>query len=114
MSKPINVLVGQRLQAVTFVEDYVQLSLERALINLVVSPTIIAEGFEFRSQDPGFSDAMLQLKGRFVTEAFVEDEREFVIAFDSVKLHIALTPEAHTWGPEAIVIQYEDRSFDVW
>lgn len=114
MNRMIN-LEGQRLSAVTFVEDYVQLALDHSGISAVVDPEVNHAGNWLKRGDPGYLEALVALPGQHVAVANVVPNEVFEVRFDGGDVfRVVLTPEAHVWGPEAVTVQHDDGSMEVW
>jgi len=107
-------LKAQRLSSVCFVEDYIQLAFDRAGLNIINTSTVQVQGVEHKGDDPGTASILTSLIGRVVAQVRVEPEQRFVIEFrGGDALWVSLDPADYTRGPEALTIQYDDKSAEV-
>jgi hypothetical protein len=93
-------LVGEELNAVSFVMDYVEFHFNGPVLRALTNPVIVVRGKRFRFPEPGSRDALCSLIGEEMQSAqVVEDERVELNARDAVLL-IPLDLESRI-GPEA-------------
>ena len=78
----LQVIVGEQLGSVTFVQDYVQLAFDGSCLTAVTVPTVEAAGHTFRWGDAGYRDELCERIARRVTAARIERGVAIVIAFD--------------------------------
>jgi hypothetical protein len=105
-------IVGQRVSSVCFVEDYWQLVLEDATVSFVNATKISASGADHDLPD---ESRLRGLIGAVVAKTEIEPNDEMRLVFGTaVVLSVTLRPQDYRWGPEAVMIQHADGSFDVW
>jgi hypothetical protein len=108
-------LTGQRVSAVTVVEDYIQIALDRCGITAIVDPVVESGGVLKVRGEAGYFDTLATLPGRTVVAASIVPNDQFRMTLDTGEsLRISLAPDAYRFGPEALMVQHEDGSFDVW
>ncbi len=95
-------LRGERLNAVTFVQDYLQLWFDGLGVN-VTNPLTVQTGQLFAtSWQPGFRDALCSQIAKIVTEVECREREAFIIRFeDGSQLSVSLREQDYT-TPEAI------------
>jgi hypothetical protein len=95
-------LEGEQLSAVTFVQDYLQLSFDGPCINVTNPLTIHTRTCTVTSWQPGFRDALCSQIGKVVSSANFEAGEALVLCFtDNSVLSISLRPSDYT-SAEAI------------
>ena len=112
MTEIADELDGGEIASVTFVRDYVQMTLEvvsdggRTVGLTFTTSPVVHEGDEtFREGDSGWRDALCHLIGRRVNHALVEDGIEFRLTFDpAASLRVSLREDDYRFGPEAVVV----------
>jgi hypothetical protein len=94
-------LVGESLNAVTFIEDYVELSFNGPKLQALTLIRFIGEGLSLNPQQPGWRDGLCSLIGQTVSNVKMGDD--FEIRFSSGgTIYISLRAEDHR-GPEAMI-----------
>lgn len=95
-------LRGEQLSAVTFVQDYLQLSFDGPTINVMNPLTVEAEGRSIISWQPGFRDLLCAKMTKVVAATDYRNDHSLRIQFeDGACLAISLR-EADYTSPEAI------------
>ena len=69
----ISAIEGEELEAVEFVEDYLQLRFEGPLLTFYEWPSVLLEEFSISFGEPGYRDALCALIGEEVEQALLED-----------------------------------------
>jgi hypothetical protein len=89
--KSLQMLIGEQLSAVTFVQDYLQLHFDGPRLT-VFSPPVIRLGEQtFYKGKPGFRDALCHNIAKKVTEVRVAYGESIAIRFaDGATIHIPL------------------------
>ena len=95
-------LEREQLSAVTFVQDYLQLTFDGPCINVTNPLTIHTRTCTVTSWQPGFRDALCSQIGKVVSSADFEAGEALVLCFtDNSVLSISLRPSDYT-SAEAI------------
>ena len=95
-------LQGEQLSAVTFAQDYLQLSFDGPCINVINPLTVHAQTSTVTSWQPGFRDALCAQIGKVVSSATFEAGKALAFRFtDNSVLSISLRPSDYT-SAEAI------------
>jgi hypothetical protein len=98
------ILVGEQLNAVTFVMDYVQIHFNGPVLTFLVPVLVRAGERRFVFPGPGGRDALCELIGAEV--ASVEANESIIeIAFSDGRLLSVSMAEEHRSGPEAAHFQ---------
>jgi hypothetical protein len=109
----LQVLVGEKLSAITFVLDYWQLNFDGTICFTVYSRlTVEAEGVRIRDGDAGFRDLICDRIGQLVAD--VELTADF-LAFgfaDGSRIEASSRDDDYN-GPEAIQFSFQGRLY-VW
>jgi hypothetical protein len=92
-------LVGDRLYAVTFILDYIQLHFDDHTINAYAPLSVIIGSQEFLTSGPSFRDALCAQIGQCPSEWRLTAERLSII-FSSGEVRLSLRDEDYEW-PEA-------------
>ncbi len=106
--RTVEVLLGTRLGAVTFVEDYVQLQFGGVILSAYTLPEVEATGRRWTSRDAGWRDELCAWIGISVRAASVSDQDLALIFEDSSAIRVSLRDEDYR-GPEAFVIHARNR-----
>ena len=95
-------LQGERLSAVTFIQDYLQLFFDGPCINVTNPLTVRTRTCTVTSWQPGFRDALCSQIGKVVSSATFEAGEALALCFtDNSVLSISLRPSDYT-SAEAI------------
>jgi hypothetical protein len=109
------VLEGQRLSSVCFVEDYIQLGFERAGVTLINSSTLLLGNALLKDGDAQTPALLRSLIGETIEAVEVQPSVHFAMHFgNGTTIRVSLDPADYRSGPEALTIQYDDDSVDVW
>lgn len=102
--QPLDVLRGEQLSSVQFVQDYVQLHFDGLSLISVTHPKVKVGGIWFKWGDPGYRDMLCELIGRIVRMAFVREGEEICVLFDDQAcISISLHPEDYRAAEAAIL-----------
>ena len=100
--KSLQVIIGEQLSAVTFVQDYVQLHFDGPCLTVFSHPVVMLGGKAFHWGKPGFRDALCNNIAKRVTEARVAYGDSIAIRFaDGSTIKISLKDEDYL-GEEAV------------
>lgn len=113
--KPLDVLVGKQLSAVTFVMDYVQLSFDGPVLTAITQPMVTAGGISFRWGQAGYRDRLCERITHIVRTASIVEGKEICIEFDdgstaTVSLH---KEDLRGYSDEAATLRYDSHLW-VW
>lgn len=88
-------LVGEQLTAVEFVQDFLQLRFEEALLTLLVWPDAAdADGISVAFGQPGYRDALCSVIGEEVANADYTEGRSVTVEFENGTIFaLSLRPE---------------------
>ncbi len=101
MAIPLEIIVGEQLSSVEFVQDYVQLRFDGPNLTLFVWPSLHFPDRKIRFGEPGYRDELCGRIGLKVTLATICEDEDIVIKFDDgVELFVSLRAADRT-GPEA-------------
>jgi hypothetical protein len=101
MTAPLEIIVGEQLSSLEFVQDYVQLWFDGPNLTLFVWPSLHFPNRVVRFGEPGYRDELCARIGHKVVRAKIRSDEDIVIKFDDgVEIFVPLKPEART-GPEA-------------
>lgn len=98
-------LVGDRLYAVTFILNYIQLHFDRSTFNIYSCITITHRGEATHPTKDSFRNLLCTLIGNSPT-SYRMDDRSFTICFGDSDVRISLDPEDFK-GPEAATFTSE-------
>ncbi len=79
----LEVLVGEELNAVAFVMDYVELHFNGSILRCVSDPAVIVAGTKWQFPDEGSRDALCGLIGSQLAAVTIEDRRVATFRFKS-------------------------------
>lgn len=98
---PLGILVGQDVDAVSFVRDYVEVRIDYSIVRALTAPSGTIDGIAWRLGDDGAADVMRRYIGRTVAQVEVSEDQRIMLTFDrDTWLEISLRPERRL-GPEA-------------
>ena len=87
-------LVGQEIDTVSFVRDYVELRIDYSILRAITSPTGTVDGIAWHLDSPGAADTMRRYIGKWVVAVeLVEDERLSLVLDGGGTFDISLRPE---------------------
>lgn len=96
------VLVGEQLSSVEFVQDYVQLRFDGPVLTALVWPVVSSEGRKFRYGELEFRDALCQRIGLSVTKVEHRPDEALEIDFDDGSAITISLREADLVAAEAL------------
>jgi hypothetical protein len=106
-SPGIERLVGEELNIVAFVMDYVEFHFNGPVLRALSRPIVVVDGSPSRFPEPGSRDRLCQLIGKQVSTASATDDVSIDISFtDGSSLRIPLDDASYV-GPEAAHFQQE-------
>lgn len=97
----IDVLIGEPLSGVAFVQDYVEFHFDGRILRALTFPSISIAGESHEFPQVGSRDAMCCLIGRVVEEVAVEENKEIAIHLSGGALVSVPLGRAQRHGPEA-------------
>jgi hypothetical protein len=101
-------LVGQELEAVIFIKDYLQFQFHRGRLSAVTLPTVRSGREELRAGAPGYHDALCERIGRTIIKTEVIQSLEIAFHFDDGSvIAISLLDEDRV-APEAAILHHDD------
>ena len=97
--KSLQVIIGEQLSAVTFVQDYIQLHFDGPRLTVFSHPVVILGDQTFHWGKPGFRDALCSSIAKQVTDARVAYGDSISIKFaDGSMIRISLKDEDYLGG----------------
>jgi hypothetical protein len=108
-------LVGEPVNAICFVMDYVELRFNGPILRALTAVEIALGEQRWVFPEPGSRDALSQLIGATLTTIDIEEERSMDLSFDAgYRVTIPLSFESRV-GPEAAhFVPGERRPIQVW
>lgn len=98
---PLDQLIGQELDTVSFVRDYVELRIDYSILRALTSPTGIVGGMRWQLSEDGSADLLRKYIGKTVSAAELVEGERISIVFDSGdRIDVSLRPNDRV-GPEA-------------
>jgi hypothetical protein len=113
---PFASLVGEELNTVAFVMDYVEFHFNGPRVRALTNPIVRTTAGEIQFPAPGSRDALCSLIGQEVRGASLRDEHSLEFSFNSgAALIIPLDPGSYI-GPEALHWHpdYDNRNMVIW
>lgn len=93
---PLDCLVGQELDTVSFVRDYVELRIDYSIVRALTAPTGSIGGIEWELYDEGAADLLRRYIGLTVSAAEVIDDERITLFFGgSDRIDVSLRPADH-------------------
>ncbi|NEX91357.1 hypothetical protein [Caulobacter sp. 17J65-9] len=109
LTEALQVLTGERLSAVTFLKDYLQLDFDGHVISAYALTDVRDEDGTITADDPGFRDALCARIGWEVAGAEVGAERVLVRFEDGGEVGVSLRQQDR-YGTDAL--SFESFSSD--
>jgi hypothetical protein len=98
---PLEIIVGEQLNSVEFVQGYVQIRFDGPTLTLLVWPSLHYPNRMVAFGESGYRNELSARITHIVRKATLRDDEDLVIGFDDgVEIFVSLKPEART-GPEA-------------
>jgi hypothetical protein len=108
-------LVGEQLNAVCFVHDYVELCFDGPIVRAFTGPIVKSGNESLAFPDPGSRDSLCSMLGDVVADLEVDDERHIMLRFSSGKIIIIPVDFDSRAGPEAAHFAVpKDNVMEVW
>ena len=97
----ISAIEGEELEAVEFVQDYLQLRFEGPLLTFYEWPSVLLEEFSVSFGDPGYRDALCALIGEEVEQALLEEGSSLTLKLANGAVVALSLREEDMSGPDA-------------
>jgi hypothetical protein len=97
----ISEIIGEELNAVEFVQDYLQLRFDTPLLTLYAWPHILLSEFSIAHGEPEYRNALCSLIGEKVEDAALEEGDSLTIKFENDTVIALSLREEDLDGPEA-------------
>ena len=97
----ISAIEGEELEAVEFVQDYLQLRFEAPLLTFYEWPSVLLEEFSISHGEPGYRDALCALIGEEVEQALLEDGSSLTLKLANGAVLALSLREEDMSGPDA-------------
>ncbi len=97
----ISAIEGEELEAVEFVQDYLQLRFEGPLLTFYEWPSVLLEEFSISFGEPGYRDALCALIGEEVDQATLEDGSSLTLKLANGAVVALSLREEDMSGPDA-------------
>jgi len=109
---PIEDRVGDYVNKITFVEDYVQIGFNNIILTAIANPIVEYEGSQWRFPQPGSRDALCSLIRQVVSKIDIDTNRYVRLMFD--KGYILTIPlDEMNRGSEALLYD-AGPDWNVW
>jgi hypothetical protein len=109
LTESLQVLVGEKLSAVTFLLDQWQIDFDGSGFNVMSQITVTGADWACRSGEPGFRDRLCEQIGKIVADAEFEDDIGVSIIFeDGSGLQLSTEPDDYR-GAEALLFHRTDE-----
>ena len=110
MAELFEIIVGEKLSAITFVLDYWQLQFDGSSINALTSLEVRADGHTLCNTDDQFRKLICSQIGKTVRSVTLVAHEAFTVGFeDQSSISISLKEDDYR-GPEALVFFGRDQS----
>jgi hypothetical protein len=107
----LQVIVGEQLSAITFVQDYVQLHFDGPCLTAFSRPVVMLDSKTFRWGEPCFCDALCGRIAKKVLEAHIAYGESLAIKFeDGSIIQVSLQDEDYVGG-EAVKFDAQDAEW---
>jgi hypothetical protein len=103
-SHPFDILIGEQVSAVSFVQDYVQFHFDGPVLTALSNPILKDETGTIGFPAPGSRDKLCTLIAQLVRSVDLVDGDELRIVIGSSTLIVPLDL-AHARGPESMLFQ---------
>ncbi len=97
----ISAIEGEELEAVEFVQDYLQLRFEGPLLTFYEWPSVLLEEFSLSFGEPGYRDALCALIGEQVEQALLEEGSSLTLKLANGAVVALSLREEDMSGPDA-------------
>jgi hypothetical protein len=97
----ISEIIGDELNAVEFVQDYLQLRFDTPVLTLYAWPHILLSEFSIAYGEPEYRNALCSLIGEKVEEATLEEGDSLTVKFENDTVIALSLREEDLDGPEA-------------
>jgi hypothetical protein len=97
----ISEIIGEELNAVEFVQDYLQLRFDTPLLTLYAWPHVLLSEFSIAYGEPEYRNALCSLIGEKVEEAALEEGDSLTLKFENDTVIALSLREEDLDGPEA-------------
>lgn len=99
---PFDVLVGQELDTVSFVRDYVELRIDYSIVRLLTDPSGSIDGDVWQLTQTGGAGALRRYIGRSVVATEFDEHEHLQLFFNEGASIKASLRDADRSGPEAL------------
>ena len=99
MTLDLNPIVGEKLSAVTFVADYLQLHFDGPVLTSVTHPRVVIDGKSYSWDSPCYKDKVCKLIFKSVIRTKIVPEKYVRIDFErGNRIEISIRPEDYVAG----------------
>ncbi|MEP6850586.1 MAG: hypothetical protein ABI999_17135 [Acidobacteriota bacterium] len=109
----LTVLEGKKLDAVMFVQDYLQLQLESFLVTYLSFPHVIREDHTHVFGDAEYRNRICEFIGEVVSSVTYVADQTFSLDFSGKKIECSLSPDVRI-SPEIVTIRLENGDMIVF
>jgi hypothetical protein len=111
---PFASIIGEKLSAVVFILDYVQLQFDGPTLTCLRFPFLLVEGKQISVDQQGYRDRLCEQIGKTVAAVSTKEDVEILITFsDNSAISISLKPEDYC-GPEIVTFDDGTGQMRVW
>jgi hypothetical protein len=112
--EPLQIIVGNQLSSVEFVQDYVQLRFDGPSLTAITQPRVLIGDVLFEWGSPGYRDALCERIGKIVSAVALIEMQDIKIEFnDGSCVSISLRPADYR-AAEAAIFRTEPDNTWVW
>jgi len=109
----LNQIVGEKLSAVVFVMDYIQLQFDGFVLTILNPITVFDKGISVVSGNTQFRNLLCDQITKVVKTIECRENEGLIVEFeDSAKISVSLKPEQYS-GSEAVIFQSLGNVWDV-
>lgn len=108
-------IIGQRMSAVSFVHDYVEVHFDGKILRSLTNPRVVSSRGQLTFPEPGSRDALCELIGKSVVNVIVQAPEYIEVRFGaSAFVRIPLSNPERI-GPEAAhFVPGDNQPIEVW
>ena len=102
-------LRGKNLSAVVFVQDYLQLQFDGAILTFMIFPTIEFGNCIISIEDSDYRNKLCEMIGKEVADVLYQENIKFSLLFEELKsISCSLNPEDYI-APEMIIFENKEE-----
>lgn len=104
MSKnPLEILKGNKLSAIVFILDYLQIQFDTAVVTFLTYPKVELEGKNYSFGESEYRNTICAFIGKAVASVIYRENELFSLNFDQGRLYCSIAPEDYVLSEMVIV-----------